>query len=375
MKTFKLILINLFVLAILMVIIDPFLAIEKKDDVKISRSLGLREYGPNRAITLNPEGHGVDTKNLDSKSYIIETNETGFIVGPNQGKDDKCEVLFFGGSTTECAFVDDSLRFPFLVGEQINRVTGNAGYGGNHSFHSLINLLGKGIDEKPEMVIWMHNINDFSLLSKTGSYFISPRNRDVLLISKPAAEASYKGRIKNLGNAFFQAAIPNIYLRAYMLTKPQSGQVDEWAGYRELDVVEDSIIQQTFKSSLKSFIAIAKEHRIQVVLMTQFNRINEENSEIMKALGGGSHYSDEHFIALYKSLNSIIRQVAVEENVPLIDLAKRIPATSDYLYDAVHLNNAGSKLVANIIASDLSLIQREVEPALIVEPEETNAAE
>jgi lysophospholipase L1-like esterase len=45
--------------------------------------------------------------------------------------------------------------------------------------------------------------------------------------------------------------------------------------------------------------------------------------------------------------------VATENNVLLIHLAKEVPQTKEYIADPVHFNNAGSELVAKLIAKQL----------------------
>jgi hypothetical protein len=55
------------------------------------------------------------------------------------------------------------------------------------------------------------------------------------------------------------------------------------------------------------------------------------------------------YIGLYSSFNNIIRTVAAEHHVTMIDLAREIPADSRYMYDSVHLTSHVSDRVAEII--------------------------
>ena len=41
--------------------------------------------------------------------------------------------------------------------------------------------------------------------------------------------------------------------------------------------------------------------------------------------------------------------------VMLIDLDKAVPKTREFMYDSVHLNEAGSRFVAGIVARELSM--------------------
>jgi lysophospholipase L1-like esterase len=56
---------------------------------------------------------------------------------------------------------------------------------------------------------------------------------------------------------------------------------------------------------------------------------------------------------LYEKANEIVRAVAKQEKVFLIDLEAEIPSTNEYIYDEVHLNTNGSKLVAEKITAAL----------------------
>ena len=93
--------------------------------------------------------------------------------------------------------------------------------------------------------------------------------------------------------------------------------------------------------------------------MTQFNRVTEDefynnpkNKPYLKKILQSS-ISVEDFCRSYRRFNEIIREVATAENVLLIDLAKEVPGTKNYLYDYVHVHNNGSELAAEIIFQSL----------------------
>ena len=83
--------------------------------------------------------------------------------------------------------------------------------------------------------------------------------------------------------------------------------------------------------------------------MTQFNRINS-NDELFKSRFNNRKGIDmDQYIKGYARLNDVIREVSVNREIDLIDLDRLVPSSSDYIYDAVHLNENGSKLVADIM--------------------------
>jgi hypothetical protein len=88
--------------------------------------------------------------------------------------------------------------------------------------------------------------------------------------------------------------------------------------------------------------------------MTQFSRIKLDDSETR---GEYEKYpqalSYSEYVKLYNMANDIIRQVAREEKVVLIDLDKLVPSSSKFMYDSLHLNTEGSKLVSQIISQKM----------------------
>ncbi|MDC1301086.1 SGNH/GDSL hydrolase family protein, partial [Gammaproteobacteria bacterium] len=55
------------------------------------------------------------------------------------------------------------------------------------------------------------------------------------------------------------------------------------------------------------------------------------------------------FAGLYKLFNQIIRDIALEKKVILIDLDILVPKTDEFIIDTIHFNKAGSALVAESI--------------------------
>jgi hypothetical protein len=52
--------------------------------------------------------------------------------------------------------------------------------------------------------------------------------------------------------------------------------------------------------------------------------------------------------------NDITRQVGEEENLLVIELARKMPKSSKYFYDLMHYTNEGAAKVADIIYQDLA---------------------
>jgi lysophospholipase L1-like esterase len=316
------------------------------------RNINLRDLGANRDSKVTPTDNYIrTTENLEQKEYRLRTDDDGYIIGKNNLKTEKdsVEILFFGGSTTECLYVEESKRFPYLVQESLSELlkkritTLNGGVSGNNAIHSTLNLIAKGIHKKPKTIILMHNINDLAGLKKTGSYYNQPYSR--MPVQKTINTSSLKARIRHLKNAL----IPNVYFAFRDMIFSSNVDVDEWNGFRNKDTIPSVQIENEFEKSISSFISIAKSHNIDVILMTQFNRINMSDEKII----ANNMEVDSSFISMYHKLNEKIREIASKEQVGIIDLAKDVPSNNMFIYDMVHLNTNGSEHVANIITNYL----------------------
>ena len=70
---------------------------------------------------------------------------------------------------------------------------------------------------------------------------------------------------------------------------------------------------------------------------TQFNRIELNDELFLKFSKQFPETSASQITEVYKSFNNIIRKVANDSDIVLIDLDKALPKDSIYLYDIVHL--------------------------------------
>ena len=334
------------------------------------RSIVLREFNPNQHASIRPNNNYIkDVENLAQIYYEINIDKNGFISTGNQVEfNPEIKILFLGGSTTETLFVSEKNRFPSVVERNLrSQLTQtinvfNGGVSGNSSMHSIFALMAKGIPLKPDYVVLMHNMNDLALLSKTESYWIAPKSRAVLLSNnylKPS-------KIEDLSRSIFFNLIktakdilaPNLY--AYL--RPRLFQNvrlhhDEFEGfaknYIDLDL---DLIEQLFRSSITSFVKISRAWKIKPILMTQGNRIDHNLEYFQKWVVRyqRGEMTAREFSDLYARMNQITREVAIQENVTLIDLDSQIPKTNEFLYDTIHLNQAGSILMGELVSKKLA---------------------
>jgi lysophospholipase L1-like esterase len=288
------------------------------------RHIKLRENVPNQNSFRIPP---YDT----SAKYPFKTDENGFVLPSKIHEKADLNIFFLGGSTTECENVDELNRFPYLAGRMLEEKTGkkinsyNAGRSGNSTIHSINNLLNKIVPLQPNIILRMEAVNDLSTLLYEGTYWNKNKTRS--------------------------------NLSCFSKHEPLRNSRNEWDLSPFVEKISDhqhqENIKQEYKKVLRLFVSITRAIGATPVLMTQPNLI-ENNPNFSTDRG------DEDFNRVYRKLYSdfqnVTREVAREENVILIDLAREEDWSRKYIYDSIHLNNEGSKRVAEIVTKHLTKI-------------------
>ncbi|MFZ5449074.1 MAG: SGNH/GDSL hydrolase family protein [Thermodesulfobacteriota bacterium] len=331
------------------------------------RYINLREILPFvDTVDVPPDKAVRESDGLVQKPYRVRTDANGFMLPYNRYDKPDLTLVFLGGSTVACIYVDEESRFPYLVGQLLEQQTGkkitsiNSGVGGNNSLHSLDILLNKIIPLNPGAVVMMHNINDLVALIYDRTYWSSNPTRQPIVNFY-----FYKNLtgLKAISTMARDTYIPNLHAATRILSKKIFGKKvkdpdDEFAHIRgkKLSLDEAGILAE-FKMNLQTFINICRARKITPVLMTQFNRYKTDpDPKVLAAMQGFESDSGipvSQFIDIYAKFNQAIREVGKSNNVQVIDLANLIPPDSKYIYDVVHLNTRGSQLAARVISDHL----------------------
>ena len=337
------------------------------------RAIRLREYRPSMTEAFLP---GKEERHFDTlvlKKYTLRLDNDGFIMPSKKYDHPDLSLVFLGASTTECRFMEEKERFPYLAGALLERSLGikinsyNAGRSGNHSLHSINILLNKIVPIKPQIVVMMHNINDFVILLYEKSYWNHKSSRSVIVDMNDEIVSNF---IKIMRDRY----IPNLAaemrkfgksVRSLWKSEPQggnlSGQGDEFAQVRGKKlVINQSELTGQFEMNLQCFIYLCKARNIVPVLMTMASRLKATPDKVIAdgIREAGLDYAE--FKALFEAFNDAIRRKALENHIMLIDLAKGIPPEREYFYDVVHHNPKGSVKAAEIIIEHLQPLVRQI---------------
>jgi lysophospholipase L1-like esterase len=295
----------------------------------------------------------IDRSPIDQQQpqVAFRTNARGYIEPAIRFPAPDFTVAFLGGSTTECTYVDENMRFParasiLLEGRGLKVNVLNMGVSGNDTHQSINNLLNFVVTDKPDIAVLMEAANDIGHLRATGGYEFTmgqPPSMSILgrlLYTRVSAHSSILSLIRHT-----------------KLLQINKQAIDRLDGTNELnlDARRGDLPLEEFKQRIRAFIGIARAFGIRPVVMTQPS--DAFRNELTPSW---VNQSDQ---ALF---NQAIRDVAIEEKADLIDLVAFLKtrqgetgtASRPIFYDGIHVTDYGSGLYAEHVADRLQQIRQ-----------------
>jgi lysophospholipase L1-like esterase len=335
--------------------------------VGVKRSIKLREFNPGATeVVISWEKDVSNGEVPTPKEVALRIDENGFIMPSKIHAHPDRTIVFLGGSTTECSYMVEDKRFPYLAGRLIEGKTNlkvnsyNAARSGNDTLHSLNILLNKVIPVKPDIVIMMHNINDLVILMYDKTYWTKNPSRATIEGKNPSFKTVMKD-LKETGHLIRDLTIPNLYRQLRNLLPVGLGGVyrkDEFKTVRGKKIeINTADLVSEFSMNLETFINICRSRKITPVLMTMPSRL-QENPDLyikrfMQRLEDVQGVTYQDFKQAFDRFNETIREVGARNQVVVIDLAAKIPQEKKYLQDLVHYSDDGSTMVANLVRESL----------------------
>jgi lysophospholipase L1-like esterase len=338
--------------------------------VTYDRQVRLREWRPNTWWQYATPKARLDAPGeVVHASYRIETDADGFIKPSRIHATPDLTIVFLGGSTTECMYVDAENRFPYLAGRLLEQKTGlkvnslNGGKAGDNVSHINVALMAKVVPLKPDYVVLMEGVNDMGLLQREGTYWVE---WDTTFNHLLHHELSFEGIGTDLRNLLiprtyeaFRVASQNIGFRLHGVKLANDAHAATPVPPRKASALADNLA--AYRSAVTQFVVTAKAWGIKPILMTQLlqgdagpqGNLADGNylDPAVLATQGLTAQSTKQQHELY---NAVIRDVARIESVPLIDLDATVPADASTVYDGMHLHDTGSRRVAEVIAGQFA---------------------
>jgi len=340
MKILKLIFINIILIVLSLLILDPILGFVLDDVPGISRNINFKENKPLSRVKISSSENS--TQDIP---VLKQTDEYGFIIGPGDNSEKSIDIIFMGASTVELENVQEEKRFPYLSVKKLNDslntkfTSRNAGVGGNLLSMTNLLLTTKVIPLKPKFVILSSSLIDMIYLSKNQSYWTG--SKKYLSRNNPITDA-----VRGFKNLLF----PNLWLQ---LRKYGNFSNDlETFKKSEFSPLNKSRILDQYEKQLDVFITTCLVYNIQPILTTDFHV-----PEVMKANFQEKGFFSKNEISFYlneliPSLNNLLERKAQIQNIPLIRLHNLIEQNKKFVNrnDGLHLTNTGSEKVSEIIS-------------------------
>jgi GDSL-like Lipase/Acylhydrolase family len=336
------------------------------------RAIRLEEPRPGRVIECVPHPEHLDYSDgyLEHRKYSYQADSAGFIMPSRVHEHADVTIIFQGGSTTEVAFVDPELRFPYLAGRLLERSIGqrvnayNAAVSGSFTLDSINALLNKHASLRPTFVVMMEAINDLqTLIFNHNDYYGRVRHPIEEIEQRrgrrtPAVSES----VAQLWSALGRRTVPHLMANvaaAIRTARGQSQVPDEFAHVRhEQRTAAPDTIRACFRRNVELYVEIARAFGITPILMTQASRFRDDapawQAYIRASIEEKTSVTFEMSRQLHEALNEVLREVGASRQVLVIDLERRMPPQSEFIHDLVHFNSNGSRRAAQIISDEIA---------------------
>jgi hypothetical protein len=287
----------------------------------------------------------------DPPTVLLRTDARGYVLPSRRFDEPDLTIAFLGGSTTECMAVSEEKRFPARVstllearGLRVNAL--NAAKSGNTIQDSLNVLLNHVVEDRPDVAVMMHAVNDIGVLDRFASYRsrsgapVSVRTVAIWLLQAASARSSLVGALRK-----------SVTLHAMRIER----QANKPRARAALHSAE-------FVHRLRAFVGIARAFGIVPVLMTQ--PLVSMDTPLTP---------DWADVPSQGVFNQLIRDVAEQEEVALVDLDRHILEQVEgweepmrVFYDGAHVTADGSRIYAEYITR--RLLDTVLRPPLVEVP-------
>ena len=289
------------------------------------------------------------------------TNNLGFrgdeLVSPKPPAEFR--VFLIGGSTTECAILDDDDSLDAVIQRAVQERTSgatqvrvyNAGFSGDRSDDHVAILTQRIVHLEPDLIVVFAGINDL---------LAAIRGHDYLHLPVPArppwmllAAQSQLGRL-----GYYAVKLTRPALATPRDTPFMTGYATGIALQKAALVADGPPAFDTrpYANNLRTLAGVAHGQGAALIFITQqttwASQVDPTARDWHWLLRVDDvRYSEDDMHAALERMNAVMRQVADSMDVPLYDLARRMPKSTNFFYDDVHFNTNGARVAGTEVAA------------------------
>ena len=351
--------------------------------------IGLRIYNPVRA-TVSGNKIKLETNVIRTirnpvltcfeKVIFHKVNSIGFRgEEPPEDFSSYFSLVTVGGSTTHSFYNAEGTTWTDYLGKKLKgnfdaRIwINNAGLDGHSTFGHIM-LVDDYISRlKPDMIIFLIGVNDIGRLKMEDG--VVGENTGVSKIQHRKNAHLFINLINNMA---LDSDLISTLLNLYRLQQASNIVEGQWnVGHRMIDVAKVKTISevagkdrpmppylgekylQAYADRIKKLISLCRQYNIIPVFLSSpalfGDAIDPKTSvDLGKVITQDLfELSGSDTWKLLDGYNRVVEKVCRDEQIPFIDLGRKMPKDSNYFYDWLHFTTNGSQKVAEIIYADL----------------------
>lgn len=291
---------------------------------------------------------------------VHHKNSLGFR-GPEPPADfaQRLTLVAVGGSTTECFYLSDGKTWPDRLSAKLEEELegtwlDNAGLDGHSTFGHLLLLDQQLLALRPRYIVVLAGLNDM--------FADAPRDLDRVALD-PVALLAEHSEVVALGLNLWRAR--HTARQEDLGTMPKPTPLRD-RPRRAMSAAEEARLLaaqqgrlEAYRERLARLITRARGGGIEPVLLTQPTVLGEVDPrtgidlreievEVWETVNGAVAW---HLLERY---NDVMRQLAREQEVLVVDVARSLPKDSRLFYDFFHLTNEGAEALATLVDARLS---------------------
>ncbi len=329
--------------------------------------LGARLQGDRIVLQRNFTQTITNEKNRRLDPVIhFSRNSLGFR-GPEPPADfaDRLTILVLGGSTTECWYLSDGKDWPAALARSLlprfpEAWVNNAGMEGHSTFGHLRLLEQWVVKLKPRLALFLAGINDVEREDlKAGDRALEARQGEGPLLERLARHSAVAATLVNLRRSQRAQQLRLLHGDVRLQRLPPLPLKPELR--KNTLLLHEQRYVPPYRERLRRIVALCRESGIEPVLVTQPALYGEGKDDVTGVdLAKITVDNDpEHLLngslawRILEQYNDAARELSAAQGVFLVDLARRLPKSSRYFYDFIHLTNEGAAQVGALVAEDL----------------------
>jgi lysophospholipase L1-like esterase len=263
----------------------------------------------------------------------------------------KTTIVCFGASETFGLYEREGFEYPRQLERELNERGGstrfqvlNAAYPGESVHTALLRVPEIVAAARPAAAVVYGAPADYIWLP-----YLDAKAQPPGPIPQPWFEFRLQERVHNV----LKATLP---LRLQDSLRAREIRADTTSAHAMDRLPEENI--RRYHDDLRAMVAALRSLGVMPILVTHFHAFGDRLTERDRGLLTTWRKSypmlkEEGFLDMERRMNAAMRQVADEQDVPLIDLSEQVPPGPRNFADFAHLTEAGASIVAEKLAEGM----------------------